>query len=111
VHGEPDEGNRRTSTPPPVVCRPPNPNDERRSVFLDTGSDTFFRLERDVRSGEFDANRASVRRLDQSWPELSVDGDATTNDSMREIFEVGTEIRVILEHAHYPNFVFSCFRG
>jgi hypothetical protein len=53
---------------------------------------SLLELERDVRGCELQANRASVGGLDQSWPELSVDGNATADDAMDQIFEVDAEI-------------------
>jgi hypothetical protein len=42
----------------------------------------FLELERDVRGCELKANRASVCGFDQSRPELTMDGNATADDSM-----------------------------
>jgi hypothetical protein len=53
---------------------------------------SLFRLERDVRGCELEASRAIIGWFNQSRSKLAVDGDATTDNSMREIFEVGTEI-------------------
>jgi hypothetical protein len=53
---------------------------------------SLLELERDVRSSELKPNRTSVGGLDQSRPELAMNGNATADDSMHKIFEVIVEI-------------------